>query len=101
MATREIPRHEWVAFLDTFSRTHLGWLVTVEVMGEEIGNQTEVRSLPFAGISADVKDNESRIEITLGMDPNAGITRGISAPQAVYVKQDDAGAASAEDALEI
>ena len=28
---REIPRGEWLSFLDGFSRQHEGWLVTLEV----------------------------------------------------------------------
>ena len=98
MTTKEIPQEEWSAFFDTFSRTHKGWLATVEVLGAEFGAQTEVRSLPFEGIGADLKAGEKRIELTLGGDPNASITRGIADPGAVYVKQNDAGA---EDTLEI
>jgi hypothetical protein len=67
-------------------------------MSEEIGAQTEVRSLPFEGIGADVKDGENRIELTLGDNPSASITHGIVAPKAVYVKQNDAGV---EDMLEV
>ena len=67
-------------------------------MGEDFGAQTEVRSLPFAGISADRKAGENRIELTLGYHPDATITHGIVAPQAVYVKGNDEGL---EDSLEV
>ena len=29
----EIPREEWLEFLDSFSRQHRNWLVTLEVTG--------------------------------------------------------------------
>jgi len=41
MPRREIPRDDWVAFFDNFSRQHYGWLSTVEVREAEIGAQIE------------------------------------------------------------
>ena len=38
MPTREIPRDEWNAFFEMFSKQHEGWLVTVEVLGRDIGS---------------------------------------------------------------
>ncbi len=98
MATKEIPRDQWVEFFDGFSKRHEGWLATIEVLQSDIGAQTEAERLPFVGISADVKDNENRLEIRLGNQPNSGITHAITSPTCVQVKQNEEGE---DEALEI
>lgn len=87
MLTREIPRTEWIKFFDEFSKQHQGWVVTVEVISPEFGDQEEADRLPLVGISADVKDGENRIEIMVGGRPEAHLTRIIDGPKRVWVKQ--------------
>jgi len=53
MNAAEIPVAEWSHSLDQFSRDHVGWLASIEVMGAELGDQFEARALPLAGLSAD------------------------------------------------
>lgn len=93
MATREIPRGEWVAFLDSFSRQHDGWLVTVEVLGLEIGAQVESREQPLRGITADLKDDgEDMISIFVGGKPDDHITHIIHAVTHIRLKETEQGA---------
>ena len=73
MQTREIPREQWVKFFDDFSKKHEGWIVTLEVMGSDIGDQQETNKLPLVGVSADVKAHENRIEIIVGGRPDADV----------------------------
>jgi len=87
MLTREIPREQWVKFFDDFSRQHEGWVVVLEVLGSDLGDQEEATRLPLVGISADLKDGESRIEIIVGGRPDAHLTRIINAPQRVWLRQ--------------
>ena len=47
MPTQDIPRTEWPAFLDTFSRQHEGWLTTVEIVTTGLGVHREVRDKPL------------------------------------------------------
>ena len=90
---REIPREEWVEFLDSFSRQHEGWLVTVEVLGEEIGAQVEAAELPLEGITAELKGSaEDSISITVGLTPAERVTRNITAPTHVRIEQAENGA---------
>lgn len=91
MATREIERSRWNEEFNRLSREHLGWVVNIEVIGEEIGAQVESRSLPFAGVSADIKDNENRIEISVGTNPESHTTHSIIDPARVYLKESDSG----------
>lgn len=84
--TKEIPREEWTTFLDDFSRRHEGWLVTMEVMGTDIGAQIEGNGLPLDGISADLKDRECFISVALGGTPDRHITHTIGQPTALRLE---------------
>jgi hypothetical protein len=99
MATREIPREEWIEFFDGFSRQHEGWLVTVEVLGSELGAQVEARELRLEGITADLKgDDEDTISIMVGETPDDHVTHTITAPSHVRLEQTQEGA---NEALQI
>ena len=87
MQTRDIPREQLVRFFDDFSKNHEGWIVTLEVLGSDIGDQEEANRLPLVGISADVKAGENRIEIIVGGRPDADVTRFINWPKHVWVKE--------------
>jgi hypothetical protein len=98
MRTREIPREQWSRFFDDFSKQHAGWVVILEVLGADIGDQEEATRLPLVGISADVKDRESRMEIIVGGRPDAHVTHIINRPQHVWLTQP---AAEAHEAVEV
>jgi uncharacterized protein DUF5335 len=90
---REIPREEWAEFLDSFSRQHEGWLVTVEVLGEEIGAQVEAQGVPLEGITAELKGSrKDSISITVGLNPSEHATHNIQAPTHVRIEQAENGA---------
>jgi hypothetical protein len=86
MLTREIARDEWIRFFDDFSAQHEGWIITLEMLGSDLGDQEEVDGLPLVGISADLKDRADRVEIMAGGRPDADITHFIEAPQRVWFK---------------
>ena len=90
MRTREIPRAQWSRFFDDFSKQHAGWIVTLEVLGADLGDQEEVTGLPLVGISADLKDRENRIDIMVGGRPEAHVTHIINSPKRVWLRQPEA-----------
>ena len=93
MATREIPRDEWVAFFDSFSRQHDGWLITVELLGADAGAQVESREQPLAGITADLRDGgEDVISILVGRRSEDHVAHIIRAASHVSLKETDEGA---------
>jgi hypothetical protein len=98
MMTREIPREEWAGFLDGFSRMHEGWLVTLEVMGAEIGDQEEAHELRLRGVTAEADGGGGAIEIMIGDGAPVHVTRSVARPARVLVAVGDAGA---HGALEI
>lgn len=96
MPTQEIPRDEWKTFLETFSRQHEGWLVTLEVLSTEIGAQQEARDLPLKGITISSKGIEPEtISISLGKTPEDHVTHTITNPSRIWLVQTSQGANAA------
>jgi hypothetical protein len=99
--TQEVPRQEWTRFFDRWSREHQGWIVQVELLGREIGEQPESSRLPLVGISADVKPVKTNIEIIAGHrdeEPDKRVARIIYAPRRVWFKRP---AAPADEAIQV
>jgi hypothetical protein len=97
--TKEIPRDEWLTFFDAFSRRHEGWLATVEVLGKEVGAQTEARELPLVGVTAELKGGEDdTVSIILGEAQEDHITHTVTRPARVRLEQTEGGA---DEALQV
>ena len=93
MQTRQIPKSEWPAFLDSFSRQHQGWLVKLEIFGPEIGAQVEETGLTLEGLTDEWHEvSGNTIIIATGSAPDDHITHSISRPTEVSLEQTDEGA---------
>ena len=92
MPLREIPRGEWAEYLDSFSRQHEGWPVTVEVLGAEVGAQVEAQGLPLQGVTAELKGGEDAITVIVGGGSVERVTHAVSRPAHVRVEQSEGGA---------
>jgi uncharacterized protein DUF5335 len=101
MQTREIPRDQWLRTLDEFSKKHQGWIVTVEVFGPTLGDQEEASGLPLVGISADVKDHQSTVEVIVGRGTEAHLTRIINRPKRILFEQPDVPALPGHEAVAV
>jgi Family of unknown function (DUF5335) len=93
---RKIPRSEWRGELDSFSKQHEGWIVSVKVAGADGAVKTEARELPLQGVSADSPSND-RVDIMIGERPKSHVTHVVD-PVAVAIDVTDEGA---QRALEI
>ncbi len=92
MPTQEIPREEWPDFFCGFSHAHEGWFATVEVLGPEIGAQTEARELPFEGISAEMNaPGEDSVELMIGEEPDSHVVHTIEGPTHIRLDQGENG----------
>jgi len=92
MTTRKIQRDEWPEFFDSFSRQHQAWLVTIEVLDPDIGDQIAARQLPLEGIVVESgNENKTQIEIIVGEKPDSHISHTITSPDRVWLKQSDEG----------
>lgn len=93
MKTKEIPREQWTQFFASFSRQHEGWLITLEIFGEEIGCQVEENELTFQGITDEWDEvSGSTITVMTGHKPEDHVTHGIALPTEVCLEQTDEGA---------
>ena len=96
MSTQEIAPEQWKPFLDTFTRQHEGWLVTLEVFGSDIGAQQEASELPLEGISvASGGDERKTIAISIGKDEADHLTHTVNAPTRLWLEQTPEGANAA------
>ena len=78
--SQEIPRGEWLSFLDGFSRQHEGWLVTVEVAEGQGVSGVEAEGLKFEGVTPEESEGHDRISIALGKDPDDHLTHFVTDP---------------------
>lgn len=93
MQTRQIPKSEWPAFLDRFSRQHQGWLVKLEIFNPDLGAQVQETGLALAGVTGEWDKTESNtIMIMAGNEPDDHVTHSISNPTEVSLEQTDEGA---------
>ena len=90
MATREITRERWSSELDAFGVQHAGWIVTLEVMGDDVGDQLETSGLPLTGIAVELDRRPERIQIMVGGRLDAHVTHVVEGPCRVWLRDGEA-----------
>lgn len=80
MSTKEIKPEEWKKFFDAYTKEHKGWKVKFEVLSEDVGAQVIAENLPLCGITADIDNEISRIEIMVGENASKHISHSIANP---------------------
>src|SRR5687768_4498680 len=92
MQTREIPKSEWPAFVNSFSSRHQGWVVDVEIFGPDIGAQVEGTGLVLQGLTGewDVMNRDS-ILIMAGNRRDDHVTHSINHPTEISLEKTDSG----------
>jgi len=93
MKTHEIDRSEWRETLDSFSRRHDGWLVSITIESADGAQQFLVRDLPMHGVAAELHDDD-RDEVVIYCGEAAQITHVIRAPSSITIAQTGDGAES-------
>jgi hypothetical protein len=84
--TQDIGKDQWSTFLDEFTRENRGAHARLEVLSADMGDQVETDNRPFDGVSADTKDGEDSVWITLGSGPEDHLTHGIQKVTAIRVR---------------
>lgn len=93
MQTRQIPKSEWPAFLDSFSRQHEGWLVKLEILNPDLGAQVQETGLALEGVTDEWDEaGGNTIMIMAGNEPDGHITHSINNPTEVSLERTDEGA---------
>lgn len=85
-ATQNIEPDKWIKFLDEFTRENRGAHARLEILGRDIGSQTEVDDRPLDGISADTKAGEHNVSITFGSSVGDHFERGIQNVKTVRLR---------------
>jgi len=87
----DIPRSEWAAELDAFTRRNVGRVAALEVDDPELGAQAQEHDYPFLGTTWDHHDE--RVEIMLGEFEGTSrhLTRGIGGVEAIDILRDENG----------
>jgi hypothetical protein len=96
MHSYEVPREKWPTEITSFGEAHHHWLVSVEVLGEEVGAQPEVRDLPLEGLSAEPANKGGSVSIFVvhgGARDMEHLTRLITSPTRIFIEEEDHGAA--------
>jgi hypothetical protein len=95
METVEIPRQTWRRRLDEFTAAHEGWLVSVDVLGEDIGAEQEVEDVPLIGVSMDRDDPDNTIDIAVARSSTEHLTHIVRQVGHIYVERTSEGADAA------
>jgi hypothetical protein len=61
--TQELSADSWAEYFDSIAKSVEGLLVTVEVMNEELGDQTDVERLPLQTLGYDHKDEVFEVAV--------------------------------------
>jgi hypothetical protein len=86
----EIPHEQWLVFLDSFSRQHQRWLVTIEITGA-MGRVIVAEQRPLNGITIDHAGEDQRAYVQVGDTPQNRITHTIHNPVRVRFLQSKNG----------
>src|SRR5262249_60853208 len=92
---QEIGRSEWVSFLDTFSRAHAGWLVSIDVAERSGRMATEAVEQPLVGITADCGGNRPSVSVVVGRGPDGVLTHLVEGAARVPVNRTTGGTEAA------
>lgn len=90
-SSREIPRGEWLSFLDSFSRQHQGWLVTLQVPEGQGRSGVEAENLKLEGITPEHSEGHDRISIALGQAPDDHLTHFVADPKRLLFLETSSG----------
>lgn len=91
MHTKQIPMADWRRTLDDLSRSYDGALVTLEILGAEVGAQQEVHDQPLRGITSDPSGVIVQIEQAGGLY----LDHRIAHPQALWIVENEESAVMA------
>jgi hypothetical protein len=94
--TEQLAAERWVEYFDSIAGRIEGRLATIEIMSEELGDQTDVERLPLQAVGYDPKDNVLEIAVGgRGTRYPVVLRHFISDPQAISIQQSEPSAPSA------
>jgi hypothetical protein len=98
MNTHEIPHHQWVPFLESFSLEHAGKLVSVKSRHPEQGIVVEIENKPLEAVIQESAPEAERIAIIFDQGSRVSKTHFISSPRQIRLRRTPEGT---EEGVEI
>jgi hypothetical protein len=83
----EIPRTAWQSTLDALTKEHENDVASIEVVGLDIGDQSEAEHIPFAYIEYDPHDDAANVGVG-GLDGRypALLRHEVAHPQSIFIR---------------
>lgn len=94
---RQINRAEWPAFADEFSQSNQGRPISIEIVGQTLGDEAMAEETPLVALDFDPQD-QGAILITVG-EGETVTTHTIAAPETVWLRSDQDGIAMALEVI--
>ena len=91
MAVTEVPHSLWQRRLDEFTAIHDGWLVSIDVLGADLGAQHEVSNLPLLGISVDRTGGEDLVDVAVEKPGGDHLSHQVRNVRRVWIEQVEEG----------
>ena len=90
MRTRSIDEERWKTFADRFSRSHDGWVASLQIRDGD-STRTEVEERPFRGATVEKRSGHGTMILTFGYEPEEHFAHIIHEPHAVLVSEAEDG----------
>jgi hypothetical protein len=91
MQTKQIAAVDWRRTLDALSRSYDGALVSLEIVGGEVGAEQEICDQPLRGITSD----RSGLTVQIERSGRVHLNHHVAHPEAVRIVETDDGAVMA------
>jgi hypothetical protein len=62
----ELKKADWARFFDNLSKRRFEWATEIEVIGDNVGDQTLSNGLPLNGITVETVGDRTSIDISVG-----------------------------------
>lgn len=86
----ELKKADWARFFDNLSKRRFEWMTEVEVLGDNVGDQTLSNGLPLNGITVETVGERTSIDISIGETTGHHQTHNIVNPTRVaFLAGDD------------
>ncbi|HYM61694.1 MAG TPA: DUF5335 family protein [Thermoanaerobaculia bacterium] len=83
MKTSLIDEHKWKAFAEAFTRSHNGWLATLELREGDAPARVAVDELPFRGATIEKRGLRETLVLMFGDDAEEHFAHIIEQPRAL------------------
>ena len=84
--TQVIEKSDWAAFAEEFSKQHAGETATLEMLGDDVGDQYSAENLPFVGMTLEGKGSDAgSLILMLGTEGRDSMERFIAGPKSLQM----------------